>query len=94
MTQIIPIPIREHDGHKWGALALLQNNHEIVGYTFNRTNENYSFIGGHRVRLYKVSGNVHFKIPKAVFDITAVKVNAPVPASAPRRQDKRHNKGK
>lgn len=88
MSQRVSIPVREHDRQKWGWLSALCDDHEVVGYDFRKISDQYSFIGGHRVRLFKIKGNVHFKIPTGVaFDISAV------PPAAPRRQDlRRHQK--
>jgi hypothetical protein len=79
MSQRVSIPVRQHDGHKWGWLSGTgQYYHEIVGYDFKKVDDQYTFLGGHRVRLYKVKGNVHFKVPTgAVFDIAAVAPAAP-----------------
>jgi hypothetical protein len=83
VREIVKIPVSEYNGIKWGALSYLDRTHEIIGEKFNCSNEKYSFRGQHRVRLYKVSGNVHFRIPlKAEFDISGV----PKPDEAPRRQ--------
>lgn len=88
MSERITIPVREYGGAKWGWLSAICDDHEIVGYDFRKVNDNYPFVGGHRVRLYKVKGNVHFKIPTgAVFDISTV------PPAAPRRTGRRHHKG-
>jgi hypothetical protein len=88
MNERVIIPVREYGGQKWGWLSSICPDHEIVGYDFRRVVENYSFLGGHRVRLYKVKGNVHFKIPTgAIFNISAV------PAAAPQRGGRRHHKG-
>ena len=88
MSERVIIPVRQYGSQKWGWLSSLCDDHEIVGYDFRKVDENYSFAGGHRVRLYKVKGNVHFKVPTgATFDISAV------PAAAPRRVSQRHHKG-
>ena len=36
---------------------------EVVAERFEREDENYSFIRGHRVRLYKLYDAMHFKVP-------------------------------
>jgi len=88
MMERVQIPVREYKGEKWGSLAFIQPNHEIVGYDFRCIEQYYSFCGQHRVRLYKVSGNVHFRIPSgAEFNISDVAIAAPA-----RRQEQRHNK--
>lgn len=75
MTQSLIIPVKEVRGDKWGCLDRLCDDHEIVGYDFKLKNDQYSFAGGHRVRLYKVKGNVHFRVPIGVtFDISSVPV--------------------
>jgi hypothetical protein len=90
MSERVSIPIRLHKNQKWGWLSAICPDHEIVGYDFKLVDAQYSFLGDHRVRLYKVKGNVHFKIPTgARFDISAV------PAAAPQQRPpaRRHHRG-
>jgi hypothetical protein len=78
----ICIPVKDFNGDKWADLCALCLSHEIVGETVKKKDENFSFIGGHRVRRYKFTKNVHFKVPFGTqLDITAVP-----PGNPPRRQ--------
>jgi hypothetical protein len=90
MSERVVVPVRVHKNQKWGWLSGICPDHEIIGYDFKLVNPQYSFLGDHRVRLYKVKGNVHFKVPiGASFDISAV------PAATPWQQQhgRRHHKG-
>lgn len=81
MSERISVPIKVVNGTKWADLSALALSHDIVGEKVYRANENFSFAGGHRVRLYKFKKNVHFKVPEGrELDISAVPSQ-----SAPRR---------
>jgi hypothetical protein len=59
--------------------------HEICCESGKLKNENFSFSGGHRVRLYQFKKNVHWRIPDgAELDISNV-----VPDNARRRNQRR-----
>jgi hypothetical protein len=81
------LPLVDHDHSSWGCINYFGKKHVICAEKFDVKNEKYSFKGGHRVRLYTVEGNVHWKIPAdTVIDIADVKV-AQVPPQ--RRQNKK-----
>lgn len=81
MSRVL-IPVKKVNGENWGDLGAFAISHDIVGEKVHLANENFSFAGGHRVRLYRFKKNVHFKIPQGTqLDIAAV-----IPASAPRRR--------
>jgi hypothetical protein len=85
----IAVRIKMHGTEQWGCLDTWGNNSvDIVAETWNNVNDQYSFVGGHRVRLFRVRKNVHFKIPPGAttFDITDV---VPAPAAPTKRHDKR-----
>jgi hypothetical protein len=87
MTEHYPLPVIVVNKQKWGALSYLGHHHDICGETCHVIDQKFSFAGGHRVRLYRISNNVHWRIPGAlVADIQNV-----APASAPLRR--RHHKG-
>ena len=85
MTDFFSLPVKVHDKHRWGCLALLGKDHEICGETCHVVNENYSFAGGHRVRIYRIKKNVYWKIPGPL--VADIKNVAPptIPSGAPRR---------
>lgn len=82
MVKHYPLPLVEHDKSSWGCLNYYGSKQIICAETFVIKDHKYSFKGGHRVRLYTVSGNVHWKIPAEVdVDIAAI-----APAVPGRRQ--------
>jgi hypothetical protein len=79
----VQIAVKKHDSAFWGDLTAVVGHHtvEVIAERFKCKNEKYSFTGGHRVRLFKLTKNVHFKIPTGrELDISAVR-----PGAAPRR---------
>jgi hypothetical protein len=73
MSDHINIPVIEHDGYRWAALAYYGKDHEIIGESSNCIDQKYSFKGGHRVRMYRIRKQVYWRIPSAVtLDITNV----------------------
>ena len=80
-TESIRIPVKTVNRKPWGQLWLFGDRHEFCGYDIRLREENFSFAGGHRVRLYVARGNVHWRIPEGVpLDITQVQ-----PENPPRR---------
>lgn len=63
MGLAVPVPVRTIHGENWGHLGHFADVHEIIGYDFRLKKQNFTVRGNHRVRLYKVKGNVHWKIP-------------------------------
>jgi hypothetical protein len=81
MANHVRVPIKILGKERWGQLCLLGDSHLICGEAVKLKDENFSFAGGHRVRLYAFKKNVHWKIPDEVaFDIADV-----TPATSPRR---------
>ena len=79
----LSVPVRAHDKHNWGMLSYFGNAHDFCGETVSLVNQNYSFIGGHRVRRYKFKKNVAWQISAGTdLDITSVSPGA----SPPRRR--------
>ena len=69
----ITVPVKLVNGEKWADLSALALTHDIVGEKVHKADENFSFAGGHRVRLFKFKKNVHFKVPVGKdLDITNV----------------------
>jgi hypothetical protein len=84
MRSRVFVPIKVVNGENWGDLASFSTSHEICGERVD-PRKDISFAGGHRVRLYKFTKNVHWKIPTGVeLDISEVP-----PASAPPRRTQR-----
>jgi hypothetical protein len=81
MPDRLTIPIKTWDKGKWGELNFYGNTHIICAERFTLKQENYTFVGNHRVRLYTLKNNVHWKIPSGTpLDISSVPA-----ATAPRR---------
>jgi hypothetical protein len=78
----VSVSVKDFNGENWGDLAVIAPTHDIVGEKVSKIEENFSFIGGHRVRLYRFKKNVHWKIPVGVL----VDISAVAPAGAVRRQ--------
>ena len=73
MAPQIKIRVIDHDGSQWAALSDFGKDHEIIGEAFRCVDQQYSFRGGHRVRLYKVKKQVFWKIPSGTsLDISDV----------------------
>jgi hypothetical protein len=82
MADSVRVPIKIVGTERWGQLSAFGENHLVCGETVRQKEANYSFAGGHRVRLYSFKKNVHWRIPEgAVLDIAGV-----APAEAPRRK--------
>jgi hypothetical protein len=85
MADSITIPIKMFGSDRWGQLSVFSDSHLICGETVRMKEADFSFVGGHRVRLYSFKKNVHWKIPEGVsLDISAV-----TPATAPPRKVQR-----
>ena len=81
----VSIKVRQHDKRNWAALCFLGNTHLVCAEAIKTVDAAYSFIGGHRVRLFQLRKNVNWVVPieGEQLDISAV---APEP---PRRQGNR-----
>jgi len=85
MADRISIPVKTVGTERWGQLSMLGDHHLICAETVKLKDENYSFAGQHRVRLYSFKKNVHWKVPAGVpLDVTAV-----APAAGPPRREQR-----
>ncbi len=83
--RFVQIPVKNVSGDEWAELNAFGADHVICGEKFSIKDQNYSFAGGHRVRLYSIKKNVHWKIPIGV----ALNVTAVPPATPPRREPNR-----
>jgi len=73
MTQFVQVPVRIVNKESWARLSLYGERHEFCGEQIKLKKENFTFAGGHRVRLWVLKKNVHWKIPKGVsLDISEV----------------------
>jgi hypothetical protein len=81
MADHVSVPVKVIGNERWGQLSVLSSDsHLICGEKVDQKKD-FSFAGGHRVRLYSFKKNVHWKIPEGVsLDIAGVP-----PANAPRR---------
>ena len=80
MREQVMIPVKIVNGERWGDLASISRSHEICGEKVDQRKD-LSFAGQHRVRLYKFTKNVHWRLPDGVeIDISDVR-----PAAPPRR---------
>jgi hypothetical protein len=79
------VPVRPFKNDNWADLNSLGLTHEICGEQVHCKDQKFTFLGGHRVRLYQFKKNVHWKVPAAgqVVDISEVP-----PASAPARKQR------
>jgi hypothetical protein len=85
MAEYIKVPIVKWDSASWAALNFFGKTHFICGEDYKVKAEKYTFLGQHRVRLYAVKGNVHWKIPQGInLDVSEVPK-----AIAPRRMPRR-----
>jgi hypothetical protein len=84
MADHVNVPIKMLGTDRWGQLSVFGDSHLICGESVKLKEANYSFAGGHRVRLYSFKKNVHWKIPEgASLDIAAV-----APAASARRSQR------
>lgn len=83
MANKISIPVKNHDSYNWAELNHFGTDHIICGERISVHDQNYSFVGGHRVRLYKIKKNVHWRIPLG-FDVDIAAV-PPAPQRRPSR---------
>jgi len=85
MPERVCIPVKNVNGENWAQLTVFGNRHILCGEEMYTKRENFSFAGGHRVRLFEIRNNVHWKIPVGVkLDIAEV-----APAGAPPRREQR-----
>jgi hypothetical protein len=80
MSERFSVPVKLYKGEKWGDLSAIGLTHDFCGEVVNKKNDSFSFLGGHRVRLYSFKKNVHWRIPTNAFDISSVAASdAPQP---------------
>jgi hypothetical protein len=81
MAEHVSVPVRTVGTSRWGHLSALAETHQICGEAVRLKDQNFSFAGGHRVRLYTFKKNVHWMIPEG----TPLDISGVTPGIAPRR---------
>jgi hypothetical protein len=82
----ITVPVKVIGTDRWAQLNFFGDSHSICGEKVKSIEENYTFAGGHRVRLYVFKKNVHWKIPAGIsLDVGKVNPAAPPPRRLPNR---------
>ena len=82
MAKSLTVPLVSHDQSSWACLSYFSKKTVICAESFSQKQDKYSFLGGHRVRLYSLEGNVHWKIPLD----TAINIEDVKPAQVPARR--------
>lgn len=82
----LSVPVKTVNGEQWGELSVYALAHEFCGEDVKMKKENFTFAGGHRVRLYSFKKNVHWKIPVG----QELNISDVTPENAPRRQAPRN----
>lgn len=80
----VSLPVKKHDKADWAEISSLGPTltYYVVGEKVDCADQNYSFIGGHRLRKYKFKKSVHFTVPVG----TQLDISAVAPQTPPRRQ--------
>jgi hypothetical protein len=80
MSGTVSVPLKTYKTETWGRLDCWSNESvEVVAYDVRKIDHQYSFMGsGHRMRLYRLSHNPHFKLPPRYIDFANI-----APAQAP-----------
>jgi hypothetical protein len=85
MADHVKVPVKIVGADRWGQLSVFGDTHFICGEKVQQKDENYSFAGQHRVRLYSFKKNVHWKIPEGIpLDVSGVTPAAAAPRRAQR----------
>ena len=90
MAKTVTVPVKVVGGSQWADLSALAptHTHQICAEQCKLQDNQYSFQGGHRVRLWGFKKNVHWRLPIGTeLDIEDV---APADGPAPRRHVRRH----
>jgi hypothetical protein len=81
------LPVKVIDGDEWVELSVLASTHYFCAEKFRIELNSFPAAGGHRVRLFSIKNNAHWKIPTSV---TQVDIKDVVPIEqAPRRTQRR-----
>jgi len=62
-TERICVPVIRQGGAVWAQLNYFGHSHIVAGESCWPKKEDFSYTGGHRVRLFAIKGNVHWKVP-------------------------------
>jgi len=89
-VSFVQVPLRKYNSRDWGDLSSFGKSHDICCERYFLVEDRHTFIGGHRVRLLRFRGNVHWQVPirEQEFSITAV----PEAKAPPGLKEKRHHK--
>jgi hypothetical protein len=87
-------PVKKVGRDEWLDLTAHGVAHNFVCEAFKLKDENFTFAGGHRVRLFHFKKNIHWKAPSGTdVDISEMEVAATSPGlvttPAPRRNQRR-----
>lgn len=85
MRELLSFPVKIVQGRKWLDLTAHGVAHEFCGERHIVKDEQYSFSGGHRVRLVHLKKNVHWLMPTGGVTLNIEDVE-PVAKAPPRRQ--------
>jgi hypothetical protein len=88
MTRNLVLAVKDFKNEAWCALSSLGiGGVDVVAYKVKKVDDQFTFEGNHKVRLFRFWDNVHFKIPTGVkLNIEAVPMAAAPPT---RRHDRR-----
>lgn len=87
MRDRITVTLKTVGKEKWADLNVLGLSHEFCGEQVRCINEQFSFAGGHRVRLYSFRKNVHWRITTG-FKVDISEVTPAQPPADTRRKRK------
>jgi hypothetical protein len=66
MRDRLTVSLKSYQGERWADLNSFGLTHEFCGEVVKMKDEKFSFLGGHRVRLYSFKKNVHWRIPSGI----------------------------
>jgi hypothetical protein len=86
MADRISLPVKTINSERWAEMNVHGKDHVFCAEAVRITDQNYSFAGGHRVRLVSLKKNVHWKIPANIqLDISAIAPSTTPPRRLPNR---------
>ena len=80
MPKRVTIPVKTVGSDEWAQLSVFGKDHLVCAEEFRVKEQNYSFVGGHRVRLISLKKNVHWRVPAGtLLDLSDVQPAGPPP---------------